>query len=500
MKPSFSILLLLSCFSIVILQSQDIIRKGNDYAYLFYVASYKDQGWPSLPETEVEIKELANELIINYGFKVEVMNNSTKQEIFDKITHINNRDYGPKDQVLFFFSMHGYFSKDSDRGYLIPSDGKYHDIYGKSWISYDDLGSYITVNNSKHILLALDACYSGAFGDRYRSRPGVAPWNKSLNCEEKVDKALEYNSRIYFTSGSRDERTPAKSLFASRWLETLRLGYEIGVISINDLRYNLSTIETFKPESGFFTSKHEEGGDFVFVYKGACENSEIKILDETDWNNMGPNPSEKELLVHLSQFYNNCSHVELIKSNLLLTQETENGIKQDENKTRPPLTVNPSFTKDYGFYSLQLGVISNSTSSKNELKILLQKYRLPNTDINKIKQVLFLENSKSSEGKPIFKWFYNNYGNDKYKATEDLFQIKNKSGCKEDCPFLVYLDRDLSTGGKLPSVRQIGTRILKFYTVQIGIVSSQLFENEKLVIEHFMEKYPKQIKVPKTSY
>ena len=154
--------------------------------------------------------------------------------------------------------MHGHFDKAADRGYLVPADGKIPrlDAYGQTWLSYDDLGSYITKNPAEHVLLALDACYSGAFGDRY-----------------KAQLALQHDSRLYFSSGSREQRTPANSLFAKKWLEALRNGARTGLVTSRDLRYYLGGISYPTPEGGSFTSRHEAGGDFVFLHRSACQGS-----------------------------------------------------------------------------------------------------------------------------------------------------------------------------------------------------------------------------------
>jgi len=276
------LLALLTCTTT--LPGQSSLRTGNDYAYFFYVTDF-EPGWEDLPETREEVTAIARELEAQYGFQTEIIPNPSRQEILDQITQINNRSYGADDQVLFFFSMHGHFDRAADRGYLIPANGKIpnRDPYGQSWISYDDLGSYITKNPAEHVLLALDACYSGAFGDRYRGVPDAAPWEESGNCREKAQNALAHDSRLYFSSGSRDQRTPARSLFAGKWLEALRNGRQTGLVRFNDLRYFLSDINYPTPEGGSFTGRHEAGGDFVFLHQTACVAS-----------SKSPEPSEAE--------------------------------------------------------------------------------------------------------------------------------------------------------------------------------------------------------------
>jgi formylglycine-generating enzyme required for sulfatase activity len=252
--------------------AQNPARSGKDFAVFFYVSAYQN-GWERLPETKTEAEAIAAELKNSYGFQTEIVPNPTRQQVLDKIAAVNSQSFGKYDQVLFFFSMHGYFQSATQRGFLIPADGKLSDPYGASWISYDDLGSYVALNPCRHVLLALDACYSGGFGVRWKGEPGELPWEQSADCRTNIENALRYDSRLYFSSGSKTQRTPAKSLFASRWLEALRKGSEQDFIRIKDLRYYLSAIEYPHPEGGSFTGMHKEGGDFVFVHKNACSNS-----------------------------------------------------------------------------------------------------------------------------------------------------------------------------------------------------------------------------------
>jgi len=268
-KYFLSIFLLLSAIS---LSAQNPARTGKDYAVFFYVANYQ-YGWERLPETKTEVDALAAELKNNYGFAVEVVPNPTKAQIEAKISEVNQRRMGPNDQLLLFFSMHGHFDQYAERGYLVPADGKSDrdaDAW-KSWMSYDDLSAFLARNECGHILLALDACYSGAFGDRWKGAPAALPWEDAgMDCRQRVAQALAPASRMYFSSGSREQRTPAKSKFANRCLEALARGRETGLVRINELRYYLSSIDFPQPEGGTFTKRHQPGGDFVFLHKSAC--------------------------------------------------------------------------------------------------------------------------------------------------------------------------------------------------------------------------------------
>jgi formylglycine-generating enzyme required for sulfatase activity len=298
--------------------AQGSVRTGTDYAYFFYVTDF-EPGWESLPQTASECRQLGEELRTEYGFRVEYFSNLSKAETLRKIEELNARRYGRDDQVLFFFSTHGQFQVASDRGYLIPADGKARDTYGKSWISYDDLGSYITLNPAEHVLLALDACYSGSFGDKWKGQPTADPrYATATDCASQAATALAFDSRIYFTSGGRDQRTPARSLFARRWLEFLRQGRTRGVLTTYDLRYHLGTITDPKPEGGTFTIRHEDGGEFVFVPLRACaERGATEAQDLRHWLTVGSN---RGLAIEHLRRYPGCPHHE--RALAILSSET----------------------------------------------------------------------------------------------------------------------------------------------------------------------------------
>ncbi|MBC7778243.1 MAG: SUMF1/EgtB/PvdO family nonheme iron enzyme [Phycisphaerae bacterium] len=243
-------------------------RSGKDYAVFFYVTEFQP-GWPTLPETEIEAKALQKELDIEYGFKCELVANPTKQDIRQKIREYNAR-MTENDQVLFFFSMHGHYDPGlRDRGYLIANDGLSDDAYRDTWLSYDDLRSDLAECRAKHILLALDACHSGSFGIRSKSIPDGPAYNQEDDCVTKINKTFKYMGRQYCSSGNKETKTPAKSLFASQFLEALRKGNDGKMLRFHDLLYWLGKVENPQPESGTF-SGHDPGGDFVFVRKNAC--------------------------------------------------------------------------------------------------------------------------------------------------------------------------------------------------------------------------------------
>ncbi|MBK6930481.1 MAG: formylglycine-generating enzyme family protein [Saprospirales bacterium] len=167
--------------------------------------------------------------------------------------------------------MHGHYHPASDLGYLVAADGKYEDRYAESYLNYNDLRPYFAECKAKHILVALDACYSGSFAaTRERARPEAPDYASGPDCSTQITNTLRYTGRQYACAGNKDARTPAKSAFAAKFLEALRKGPNAdGLLFFDDLTYWLGKVRNPEPENGSFAG-HDPGGDFVFVRTNAC--------------------------------------------------------------------------------------------------------------------------------------------------------------------------------------------------------------------------------------
>jgi len=152
---------------------------------------------------------------------------------------------------------------------LIPKDGLLEDPLQDSWIRHPYLADLVNSIPSEHILLALDACYSGTFGGS-RGKPVKPDWENKKDCKDRVDNALLHKSRLYLTSGGK-ERTPTDSEFADKFLEALRLHNENGLLGFHKL-YSIVSNAVPRPHFGEFKD-HIKGGDFVFVHQSNCSNN-----------------------------------------------------------------------------------------------------------------------------------------------------------------------------------------------------------------------------------
>ena len=293
----FAYFLLTSLLAPLFLAAQSPARQGKDYALFFVVTDFDH--WPDLPGIDRPLRELAAELKTNYGFQEpDFQVNRTKAQMLDVLSSYQKRSYGPQDQLLVFFSMHGQY--DEAIGALIPRDGKADDATYESWITHPALEAVLSKIPCAHLLVAVDACYSGTFGTKYKDKPTIPAFDKRPDCAGKIFEALAKPSRLYLTSGGK-ERTPSKSQFAAQWLAALRTGNADGLLSFAEL-YAVLLEARPQPMYGDFRG-HQYGGDFVLARRDFCVAKPTDPLeaDKADWRAAKPLNTVDAYLDYMTQ-------------------------------------------------------------------------------------------------------------------------------------------------------------------------------------------------------
>ncbi|MDW8205374.1 MAG: hypothetical protein RMJ87_10120, partial [Cytophagales bacterium] len=101
--------------------------------------------------------------------------------------------------------------------------GKKDDVTGSSYIAYSELRDLINAIPCLHVLVMLDACHSGTFGqvrthksDGFFDRPGEGAYLQEQAVQKIIRTALSSKSRLYMTSGG-ENTTPSPSAFAQQF-------------------------------------------------------------------------------------------------------------------------------------------------------------------------------------------------------------------------------------------------------------------------------------------
>ena len=246
----------------------------HDYALFFAVNDYApNSGFDDLAKPIENAEAIARELHEHYGFETEVVKNPTLEQIEDKLNEYSRLftqnpegRYPSTGQLLIYFSGHGF--AENNNGFFIPSDGQSGKLY-RTAFAYNVWREYINRMECRHILVAIDACYSVTFDpDWYDKkmdpvdfrRPGELSEGDRLLLTNETDK-----SRIVFTSDGSEDKVPERSTFARKMLEGLRNGpRQDGILSSEGLA---GFLRFASPKPRLSTFGNDENGSFLFVQK-----------------------------------------------------------------------------------------------------------------------------------------------------------------------------------------------------------------------------------------
>jgi len=227
----------------------DAWRARKDYALLFATNEY-DVGWEPLTNPIPDAEAIAEELQDNYGFKAEVVRNPSREQVVRKLREYVAKNLGENDQLFIFIAGHGVFDDLLHQRYIVTRDSRRDDETHGSYISYDDLRPMVDSMHAKHVLLVIDACFSGTL-DRSVGEAGSRGSETYANFTfpELFSNKARLATRKFLTSGGKDyvpDGLPGHhSPFASNLLGELRTyGRDQGYLTFANM---LTAIERTNP-------------------------------------------------------------------------------------------------------------------------------------------------------------------------------------------------------------------------------------------------------------
>lgn len=240
----------------------------TDYAILFTTNDY--DYWPDLTNPVKDGRMIADELRKNYGFKVEVMEGGSQNDILKKIREYAEKKYKPLDQVFIFFAGHGQFDQTFGEGFVVTKESLARDEAKTTYLSHNRLRSIINNIPSEHVFLAMDVCFGGTFDAAIAHRGMEDATYKEASQAEMVTRKLTYKTRRYLTSGGKeyvpDGRPGMNSPFARKFLEALRSrGGKDAILTMGELETYVEALKP-QPRAGEF-GDNAPGSDFIFVAK-----------------------------------------------------------------------------------------------------------------------------------------------------------------------------------------------------------------------------------------
>lgn len=240
---------------------------GDYFALIIGIDDYSGT-WIPLSNAVGDAKAIKEMLESKYKFEYfRTLYNrlATRENIIRELEWLV-RNVQEDDNVFIYYSGHGEFKKEYNKGYWVPADATEESTY--QYVSNNDLQTFLSSIKSKHTLLISDACFSG---DIFRGKTISIPFEDTERYYRDVHAKL---SRQAITSGGiepvMDGGRDGHSVFAYYLLKSLRNNNKrfFDAFSLyNDIRIPVINNSTQSPILQPVKNTGDEGGQFLFIRK-----------------------------------------------------------------------------------------------------------------------------------------------------------------------------------------------------------------------------------------
>ncbi len=243
------------------------MKIGKYFALIIGIDEYKGV-WPPLKNAVRDAQTFEMLLRSKYKFDhFETLYNgmATHKNIMAKLDYLLE-NVTAEDNLLIFYSGHGEFRKNINRGYWVPADATTSASY--NYISNSVIQDYLKAIKSKHTLLISDACFSG---DIFRGETLTIP---KVRTERYYMQQHAKPSRRAITSGGVepvvDGGAEGHSIFSYYLLESLKTN-EGKFFDASELYTELKVpvVNNSEQNPVFLPIKNtgDQGGQFIFIRK-----------------------------------------------------------------------------------------------------------------------------------------------------------------------------------------------------------------------------------------
>jgi uncharacterized protein YjiK len=231
--------------------------------HLLVIGINSYQYWPKLFNAVKDANDLVTVLMSKYNFEfanITVLKDeqATRANMYNALRGLIEK-ITAQDNLIIYFSGHGYFDEILNEGYWIPVDA--HTKSSGEYISNTEVLKIVSNINSQHTFLVADACFSGAlFSD---SRRGY------------TDNVEKFRSRWGLASGrlevvSDGSVGDTNSPFAKRFIQFLREN-EKEKFAVSELvqyvKTQVAEDTNQTPIGNPLKALGDEGGEMVFYLK-----------------------------------------------------------------------------------------------------------------------------------------------------------------------------------------------------------------------------------------
>ena len=236
----------------------------QDHALLF--ATDKYDFWDDLVNPIDDAHAIGKTLEDLYGFKVEIVENASLEEVWEKLREYSEKRFGPQDQLMIFFAGHGHYDESFGEGYVVASNSSNNDKARTSYISHNRLRGVVDNIPCEHILLTMDVCFGGTLDPNIARNRGPKTYEVSVS--DMLVRKFQKKTRKYLTSGGKEyvsDGIPGKhSPFASKLLEAYKsIGGDDRVLTMSEIQAKMENLAQI-PRFGAFGAD-ESLSDFVFI-------------------------------------------------------------------------------------------------------------------------------------------------------------------------------------------------------------------------------------------
>lgn len=255
-------------------QVSTLPRSGKDYALFFAVNQYDKMRPLSNPIRDAKV--IAGELEARFGFKTEIVENPSIEQIEQKLAFYKKQfasgRFASDGQLLLFFTGHGMV--ENKNGFFLARDSDPEKLPRTAW-GYEYWRPFLNTIDCKHLLVSIDACYSGTFDPNWWSKSGFGRPDDRSEGEKLLARHEQYKTRMFFTSAT-EVQSPDDSQFVKKFLEGLRSGAgRDGILTSTEL---FSFLEQAYPQPYFGNfGDYDPGSSFLFVLQNPLENTSVSL-------------------------------------------------------------------------------------------------------------------------------------------------------------------------------------------------------------------------------
>jgi uncharacterized repeat protein (TIGR01451 family) len=248
-------------------QAMKSVEVGEYYGLVIGIDEYSGE-WPMLKNAVNDAKGVAELLSSKYTFQYmkTLYNKEATRDNILKEFEVLLAKVKENDNVLIYYSGHGEYIQNMDKGFWVPVDASAKSI--SKYISNEDIRAFLTGIHSKHTLLVTDACFSG---DIFRGKTMTIPYENSTKYYSKM---YSLSSRKALTSGGiepvLDKGKDNHSIFAYYFLQALKNNnekyFDAGQI-FDFLKIPVVNNSYQTPAYSPIRNAGDEGGQFIFIMK-----------------------------------------------------------------------------------------------------------------------------------------------------------------------------------------------------------------------------------------